>query len=85
MAKAFPSITADQIDANSEKLLAEWRAHFESVSQDLLREHPDLIEAEGGIDKSRLFEGWIVQKVSSLQLLVIQLVGEVERLRDLRP
>jgi hypothetical protein len=76
MSKPFPSITTDQIDSNSEKLLKEWRQHFENF----VRDRPDLADAPGKIDRTLVFESWISQKVSYLQLQVVELVGEVENL-----
>ena len=75
--KPFPSITTDQIDANSHKLLDEFKSYFESYSAN----HPEQAAAKGGNFRTLVFESWIAQKVSYLQLQVVELVGEVEELR----
>lgn len=68
--KILPDITTDRIDANSLKLLDEWRAHFESIRRD----RPDL-------DEHLAFQAWVVQKVSYMQLQVVDLVEAVRGLQ----
>lgn len=79
MDKLLASITTDQIDENSLKLLAEWKAHFEQMK----RNRPDMADA-GEVGEKIAFQSWITQKVSYLQLQMIEIMGQVERLRNNR-
>ena len=60
----LPDPLGDQVDANSERLIAEFAQHY----AELIDAHP---EHEG--QRDRAFQGWIIQKVAGLQLCVTEL------------
>lgn len=69
-----------EIDTRSNELIDEFRKHAAQAADEIKRHHPELVEREGGIDERRIFEGWAIQKLASLQLLVIDLSGRVAAL-----
>ena len=78
--------TIAEIDQRSEKLFGEGREMVARLLDDLMREHRDELVGKG-FDRGRAFEGWSVQKLSSLQLyveylerLVLHLAGRVDAL-----
>jgi hypothetical protein len=71
---------AAEIDARSEKLQAEFLEHAAEFRERLKAERADLLGANGRLNKSRVFEGWAIQKIAGLQLLVLNLVSRVQEL-----
>lgn len=65
-----PAPTIEDIDLNSEKLIEEGRREVAALYEKLRRERPHLI-ADEGFDEHKAWQGWAVQKISSLQLYVV--------------
>lgn len=68
------------INARSAQLLDEFAKHYQDVSHDLRGLHSDVVERDGGIDQHKIFRGWAIQKLASLQLLVENLVDRMVEL-----
>lgn len=62
--------TIEEIDQRSEKLIEEFREHMREVHASLWARKSEALEADGGIDQRKVFEGWAMQKLSCLQLYV---------------
>jgi len=61
-------IMFEKIDKNSELLMNEFQSHCNEVYD----------KVDKNADKRAIFEGWAIQKISSLQLTVIDLVEEIQ-------
>jgi hypothetical protein len=81
--EALPPGMAEQIDAKSAELSKEFYEHAAAFHEHLKTERPDLLE-RNGLDVGKVFEGWCIQKLASLQLIVLQLVERVETLESRR-
>ena len=66
--------TAEDIERQSNVLMAGFRQHRDAF----IAQNPTLN------DESRIFEGWCIQKLASLQLLVIDLVEQAADERERR-
>ena len=69
------TLTREQINARSMELLGEFKDHY----YEYRTEHPD-----DEVDRSTIFEGWVLQKVASLQLLVTELAERLEAVDEAR-
>jgi hypothetical protein len=58
------------VDAKSDELRAEFEQHY----SEFIAVYPDKT------DKALVFQGWILQKVAGLQVLVMKLAHQVNRL-----
>lgn len=56
-------IIGSQVDAKSEELMQEFFQHY----QEFIETYPDKQ------DKNIVFQGWVVQKIAGLQLVVMEL------------
>lgn len=57
------------IDARSENLLDEWHQHYDECTALLLSENPDDVEPAPAMNREKVLEGWVAQKLSYLPLL----------------
>ena len=64
------SLTTEMIDQRSRELIAEFRSHRARLRAQFKVEGK--LEQE---EQSKTFEGWAIQKIASLQLLVEHLCG----------
>jgi len=64
------------IDENSNKLIDEFHEHFEQVKN----QHDEECGCEK-LDNSSVFEGWAIQKISALQIVILQLTNDLENIR----
>lgn len=78
----LPAEVVDAINQRSAKLLDEYAKHFQDVSHDLQALNPDIVAKDGWIDEPRIFRGWAIQKLASMQLLIEDLYDRVETLED---
>ena len=62
--------TPKDINARSEELSSEFYQHLQEFYSLTRGESPELLEADGSLDEHRIFEGWCIQKIAGLQLLV---------------
>ena len=64
-------ITPEEIDAHAMKLHEEFQAHYD----EFVALHPEKN------DKQIVFDAWAIQKLASLQLIVLALTEETSNLR----
>ena len=63
-----------EIDAKSNELIDEFQEHVREVQE----QHPDFT------DTGRMYEGWAIQKIAGLQIMVMNLVERVAELEKSR-
>jgi hypothetical protein len=62
--------TTEDIDARSERLLQEFHKHKAEFYAHMRNENPEYLNPDGSLDEHKIFEGWILQKVAGLQVLL---------------
>lgn len=63
---------AREIDDLSNNLIDEFYSHYKQVC--------DLARTE--LDQSKVFEGWIIQKIAGLQLMIYRFNNELNKIRE---
>ncbi len=66
-----------QVDARANDLMEEFEKHRQEFYAQVRTEHPELLEPDGSLDDRKIFEGWCIQKIAGLQVLL-----EYEMLRN---
>ena len=66
-----------QVDARANDLMKEFEKHRQEVYAHVRAEDPGLLEPDGSLDDRKIFEGWCIQKIAGLQVLL-----EYEMLRN---
>ena len=69
--------TTAKIDARAEELMREFIEHKNECYSHVRAESPELLQPDGSLDDRRIFEGWCIQKIAGLQVLL-----EYEMLRN---
>ncbi len=69
--------TLAQLDARATELMAEFEEHRQETYAHVRAESPELLEPDGGLNDRTIFEGWCIQKIAGLQVLL-----EYEMLRN---
>ena len=64
----------DVVDFKAMELIEEFQSHYENYIQ----EHP-----EDADRKSEIFQSWIIQKIAGIQLSIIEIANNVNRLVDM--
>ena len=67
------NITEEQIDAQTNELLKEFAEHWTDCRA--------LGPIEVNNERSTIFEGWALQKIASIQLLIIELVKQSQYIK----
>lgn len=62
---------AKEVDELANNLITEFYSHYNEVSE---RENSVM-------DQSKVFEGWVVQKIAGLQLMIYRFNDEIEQMR----
>jgi hypothetical protein len=62
-----------EVDARANELIHEFHAHF----TELIEAHPEHTER-----KREIFEGWAIQKIAGLQLIVEHMAEQLNRLEQ---
>ena len=81
--KKLPQGMAEAINARSAELGEEFRDHVSRFYELLKVEHPEKLEKDG-FDVGKVFQGWCIQKLASLQLLALQYAERVLALESQR-
>jgi hypothetical protein len=68
-----PSTRAEKIDEQAEGLIKEFFEHYERIKNS---------EGEPTLDQRVVFEGWTIQKIAGLQVLIMELHDEIKRLHN---
>ncbi|WP_103867431.1 hypothetical protein [Aquimarina sp. I32.4] len=66
----FNSLT-DKIDTQAEEMIKDFKDHLSSVKEI----HPK-------VDDRAIFEGWAIQKIAGLQVIIQELTKDNQRLRN---
>jgi hypothetical protein len=66
--KSIEQMAGHQVNARADELMEEFFQHYEEFVQT----HPDMT------DKHIVFEGWVVQKIAGLQLVVLELAQRLD-------
>ena len=69
-----------KIEDQANLLIDEFREHSKIVRAGLERDHAGYLLSEGGFNERKVFEGWCIQKLASLQLLVIDYEKQINEL-----
>lgn len=62
--------TTDDIDARSEELMKEFSQHKDEVYSEIRSTDPELLNPDGSLDERRIFEGWCIQKLAGVQVIL---------------
>ena len=68
--------TTDDVDARSEGLMREFDEHRKEFYAKVRTEHPELLEPDDGLVDHKIFEGWCIQKIAGLQVLIERMCRE---------
>jgi len=76
MTGPFPS-PGELVDERSNKLIDEFNDHFDECAESFVQQgiEPDL----ESVDRERVFQGWAIQKIAGMQLVIEDLLRWRER------
>ncbi len=62
---------AKEVDELANNLINEFYSHYNEVSE----------SKNSVLDQSKVFEGWVIQKIAGLQLMIYRFNDEIEQIR----
>ncbi len=68
-----PSTRAEKIDEQAEGLIKEFFEHYERGKNS---------DGDSSLDQRVVFEGWTIQKIAGLQVLIMELHDEIKSLHN---
>ena len=59
-----------KIDERANNLLEHFKQHLATFQEEMKRDHPEHLEPNGSLDAHRVFEGWVIQKIANIEILI---------------